>query len=314
MTFILSMFMSNTATTAMMLAVMAPIIHSLPREEGFAHTLILGIPVAANLGGMGTLIGTPPNAIAASALHATPIGFGQWMLAGVPPAILLIIASWFFLRRRHPWGVTEVDIGAIQDVPAETRAPLWQKLVVMAVFTTTILLWLTTSLHGIPSPVISFLPITVFAVTGVISADQIRRLQWDVLLLMAGGMSLGIAVSSTGLAAWLVALLPTQEWGMLPIIIAFVVVAVVMSNFMSNTAAANVLVPLAMALNTGQNAATVVPIALSASAAMCLPISTPPNALAYATRRVKGTDFIPVGIFIGLLAPIVTVAWTWFVL
>ena len=95
---------------------------------------------------------------------------------------------------------------------------------------------------------------------------------------------------------------------------AFVLVAVVMSNFMSNTAAANVLVPLAMALNTGQDAATVVPIALSASAAMCLPISTPPNALAYATRRVKGTDFIPVGIFIGLLAPIVTVAWTWFVL
>ena len=313
-TFILSMFMSNTATTAMMLAVMAPIIHSLPREEGFAHCLLLGIPVAANLGGMGTLIGTPPNAIAASALHATPIGFGQWMLAGVPPAILLVLASWFFLRRRYPWGVTEVDISAIQEVPAGRHAPLWQKLVVMAVFTMTICLWLTTSLHGIPSPVISFLPITIFAVTGVIGADQIRRLQWDVLLLMAGGMSLGIAVSETGLAAWLVALLPTEQWGILPIIIAFVVVAVVMSNFMSNTAAANVLVPLAMALNTGQDAATVVPIALGASAAMCLPISTPPNALAYATRRVKGTDFVPIGIFVGLLAPIVTVVWTWFIL
>ncbi|HJP33554.1 MAG TPA: SLC13 family permease [Candidatus Latescibacteria bacterium] len=212
-TFVLSMFMSNTATTAMMLAVMAPIINSLPREEGFTHCLLLGVPVAANLGGMGTLIGTPPNAIAAGALHATPIGFGQWMVAGNPPALLLMLASWFFLRWRYPWTVSAVDVEAIRAVSSETRAPLWQKLEVMIVFTLTICLWLTSSLHGIPSPVISFLPITVFAITGVIGADEIRRLQWDVLLLMAGGLSLGLAVSETGLAAWLVAQLPTQRWG-----------------------------------------------------------------------------------------------------
>jgi sodium-dependent dicarboxylate transporter 2/3/5 len=97
-------------------------------------------------------------------------------------------------------------------------------------------------------------------------------------------------------------------------LLAFVVVAVILSNFMSNTAAANVLVPLAIALDTGQDAGTVVPIALSASAAMCLPISTPPNALAYATRRVQATDFVPVGILVGLLAPPITVTWCWYIL
>lgn len=314
-TFVLSMFMSNTATTAMMLAVIAPILATLPRDEAFAKCLLLGVPMAANVGGMGTLIGTPPNAIAAGALTEAPVDFARWMVAGVPPAAVLLLVSWVYLRRRHRWHLRSVDLSALETQDPGAQAPLWQRLLVMAVFTATVSLWLTGPLHGIPSPVVSFLPITVFAVSGVVGVEQIRRLQWDVLLLLAGGLALGLTVSRTGLADWLVSLLPVGSLGRLPLVLLLVYVTSLLSNFMSNTAATNILVPLALALDGGAGAAgMVVPIALGASAAMCLPISTPPNALAYATRRLRGADFVPGGLLLGLLAPPLSVGWCWLVL
>jgi sodium-dependent dicarboxylate transporter 2/3/5 len=168
---------------------------------------------------------------------------------------------------------------------------------------------MTTGWHRTPTPVVSFLPIVVFAASGVLRPHDIRALQWDVLLLVAGGLSLGAAVTDTGLAAWIVERLPVSGGGQVALALAFALAATALSNVMSNTAATNVLVPLGIALAPGLEEAVAVPIALAASCAMCLPVSTPPNALVFATGEIAARDFLRVGLLMGALGPLLTVAW-----
>jgi di/tricarboxylate transporter len=103
-TFVFSMFISNTATTSMMMAVIAPVVISLPKSQPFAKALLLGVPFAANLGGMGTVIGSPPNAIAVGVLQKgdAPVSFLKWSMVGLPPALLLIVVAYFYLMMRYP--------------------------------------------------------------------------------------------------------------------------------------------------------------------------------------------------------------------
>jgi len=173
----------------------------------------------------------------------------------------------------------------------------------------TVLLWMTTSWHRTPTPVVSFLPIVVFAAAGVLRPHDIRALQWDVLLLVAGGLSLGAAVTDTGLAAWLVERLPTSGVSQMALALALSFSAMALSNVMSNTAAANVLVPLGIALAPGFEEGVTIPIALAASCAMCLPVSTPPNALVFATGEVSSRDFLGLGLVLGLIGPLLAVGW-----
>jgi len=311
LTFIFSMFMSNTATTVMMLAVITPVVANLEKDDPIVKGMMLAIPFAANLGGMGTIIGSPPNAIAAGAIAGVyPINFAEWMLVGLPPAILLGAIAWFYLFKKYPSKGEKIDLSKLLDDSYQSAIlPLWKKLLVMIVFTITIILWLTTPFHGISTPVISFLPITVFASVRVIGVSDIRELPWDVLILLTGGLSLGFAVSETGLAQWLVGGIPMTSGVVIVIAFVFSYFATIISNFMSNTAAANVLVPIGLAAAVGFEPQVVIPIALGASAAMCMPISTPPNALAYASEKLTIKDFISGGLVIGLIAPIVSVVW-----
>lgn len=311
-TFVFSMFMSNTATAAMMIAVVAPLLHTLPPGHSFRPALPLGIAAAANLGGMGTLVGTPPNAIAAGFLRqaGNELSFLEWMLLGLPPAVVLAgMLAVFLLYRYRPAGLV-LDRGALATVhDAATRAPRWQQGVVVLVFSATLLLWM---FGPAPAAVVAFIPITVLSVTGVIGVAEIRQLRWDVLILMAGGLSLGVAVTETGLAAWIVAGLPTAGLGLAGAALAFALLTTVLSNFMSNTAAANILVPLGAAVGMGLSGTTgllPVVIALSASTAMCLPIATPPNAIAYSTGELDSRAFLAPGLLLALTTPLVTVAW-----
>ncbi|WP_224240245.1 SLC13 family permease [Hyalangium gracile] len=311
LTFTLSMFMSNTATTAMMLATVGPLVAGAQHGTPFARALLLGIPVSANLGGMGTLIGSPPNAIAAAALEVSrPLSFSTWMVAALPPALLLIGAVWLLLRRLHPHDTGKVELAPAAPHPEHpVRLPRWKAWLVVGVFFLTVGLWMTGELHGIPLPVVSFLPVTLFAAAGVLEDRDVRGFQWDVLLLVAGGLSLGVAVSETGLARWLVGFVPVDTLGRLTLALMLAYLASILSNFMSNTAAANILVPLGAALGGEVDPSVVVPIALSASAAMCLPISTPPNALVFATGQVPARAFLRPGLLVGLLAPPLAVLW-----
>ena len=310
-TFLFSMFMSNTATTAMMLAVIAPVVASLGPTDPFGKALLLGVAFAANIGGMGTIIGTPPNAIAAGALaHTQPIGFPMWMALGVPVALCLAGIMWLYLTLAYPCHREAVSLTALSDEDAETRSlPVWKRILVLGVFLATVGLWLTETFHGIPTSVVSFLPISVFAIAGVVGVKEIRELPWDVLLLIAGGLALGVGVSDTGLAQWLVDRLPIAGAGGLVLTLLFAYGAAILSNFMSNTAAANVLIPIALAIGGSAGSAMVVPLALGASAAMCLPIATPPNALAAASGRLSPRDFLIGGLIVGSLAPALATGW-----
>jgi solute carrier family 13 (sodium-dependent dicarboxylate transporter), member 2/3/5 len=314
-TFMLSMFMSNTATAAMMIAVVMPLLRTLPAGHPFRPALPLGIAVSANLGGMGTLVGTPPNAIAAGFISraGAELSFLDWMLLGLPPALCLAAALGAFLLYRYQASGLYLDRRALVTVQeAGPRAPLWQRVVVVVVFNLTLALWM---FGPAPASVVAFVPITVLSVTGVIGVAEIRQLRWDVLILMAGGLSLGVAVTETGLAAWLVGELPVRGLGLVGAALAFALMTTALSNFMSNTAAANILVPLgaAVAMSVG-GAPGILPviIALSASTAMCLPIATPPNAIAYSTGEIDTRAFLWPGLILAVATPLVTVPWvTW---
>jgi solute carrier family 13 (sodium-dependent dicarboxylate transporter), member 2/3/5 len=311
-TFVLSMFMSNTATAAMMIAVVTPLLRTLGPGHAFRPALPLGIAVAANLGGMGTLIGTPPNAIAAGFVQRAgfELSFLDWMALGLPPAAVLAGLLGGFLLYRYRARGLNLDPRALAAVQESgPRAPVWQRGVVVMVFSVTLLLWM---FGPAPAAVVAFVPITVLSVTGVIGVAEIRQLRWDVLILMAGGLSLGVAVTETGLATWLVEGLPLGGLGLLGTAAAFALLTALLSNFMSNTAAANILVPLgaAAALGLGE-APGILPvvIALSASTAMCLPIATPPNAIAYATGEFNARAFLWPGLVLAFATPLLTVPW-----
>ncbi len=312
-TFVLSMFMSNTATTAMMLAVLAPVLHQCGTGSGAGKGLPMGITVAANLGGMGSLIGTPPNAIAVAALSKLNppqvISFLDWLIVGFPPAMAAMLLIWGLLLWIYPDAGREIQLG---DASGDQQTPMtssWQFLVVCGALMGTVGLWLTSSWHGIPTAAVSFLPIVLLTSTGVLSAKDIRGLNYDVLFLMAGGLALGNAVTSTGLSDWIVAKLPVEYLG--PVGLAFLMtyVTVILANFMSHTAAANILIPLAVTMAAGFEATTAVAVALGASSAMCLPVATPPNAMVFATGRLQTWDLVRVGLVVGMITPAICLAW-----
>ncbi|MBE7463939.1 MAG: DASS family sodium-coupled anion symporter [Planctomycetes bacterium] len=312
LTFCFSMFVSNTATAAMMLAVMAPLVSRSEGGDPFGKAMLLAIPFAASLGGMGTLIGTPPNAIAAGALKGPhEVSFLAWMLLALPPALVANLLVWCFLCWRYPSRRKRINLDEMIASAAEApQMERWRKLLVLIVFAATVGLWMTGPWHGLPTAVIAFLPLSVLTMTGVLRAEDIRALPWEVLLMLAGGLALGVGVAETGLAPWIVGHLPQDSLG--PVALTFVLcyLTATLSNVMSNTAAANILVPIGAALAPDNPGPYVVPIALAASCALCLPISTPPNALAYASGRLNARDFLAGGLLVGALAPAVCVLWS----
>jgi len=328
-TFVFSMFISNTATTSMMLTILVPIIYKLKKDNPFNKTLLLGVAAAANIGGMGTIIGTPPNAIAIGALGENAPSFLGWMFYAVPPAIILIVFIRYVLLKLYPSNESTIKIDFIESINSDdettaeknktTDIPSWHKLTVIVVFITTLLLWLSSSVHHLPTAVVAFLPIVVFTMTGIVDAEDIRTLPWEILLLITGGLSLGLAVSNTGLASWVATAIPTDTLDIFGVVIIFSFLVVLVSNFMSNTAATNILIPIIIAIITGFTndnqmlTNTVIIVALSASNAMLLSVSTPPNAIVYSTGMIKSKNFLTIGVIIGLIGPIVIMSWIYMI-
>jgi sodium-dependent dicarboxylate transporter 2/3/5 len=317
-TFVLSMFMSNTATAAMMLAVLAPLGAGVATNDLRIRGIFLAVAVAANLGGMGTIIGSPPNAIATNQLAGDQRpDFLGWMRLGLPPALVLTSVAFLWIRLRYFRGLKPEDVPGLPPEQGSGRGSPRERLnrwIVAGVFGVTVLMWMSEALHGIPSPVISFIPIIVLSVTGVMEHEDIRQLPWDVLLLLFGGMSLGIAVQDTGVADWMAGLVPSA-WNAALLIPAIALLAIVLSNLMSNTATASILVPVGIGLVAGSaGPAMAVVIALCCSLAMCLPISTPPNAVAFASGRVRTADLLGVGLVLAVAGPLVVIPWVMWML
>ncbi len=309
-TALLSMFMSNTATTAAMMAVVLPVAARLDADDRLRVGLVLCVPVAANVGGLGTPVGSPPNAIALGRLadEGISVDFVKWMVMAVPIAAVLLAFAWFVITRRYPptTGDVNVDIGGPFDRSRSAH-------ILYIVFALTILGWISEPLHGIPSSVVGFMPVVVLLGTQVFGVDDLRNLNWHVLWLVGGGIALGNGVAASGLDEWLVGLF---DWGALPtfaLTIALALLALVMSTVISNSATANLVVPIGISL-AASTAVDVDPllaglvIAMSCSLAMALPVSTPPNAVAYASGSVATKDLATVGIIVGALGLVLVVA------
>lgn len=316
-TAIASMVMSNTATTAMMIASIMPFINKVGRDNKLAHALLIGIPAAAAVGGMGTIIGSPPNAIAVDAINAiardnpdiSDVGFLEWMVLGVPIAIILTFFFWAILTKRYKIKDQIVDLSFLKETQIATVAERFQKNFVLIVMAITVLLWLTGRWHGIPSSAVSGIPIILLPMVAIITGDDVRQLPWDTLMLVAGGLSLGLAIQESGLAEFFVNKLQGFTFNQVVFMIIFAIATVIFSNVMSNTATATILIPVASILPSVDPVAMAMVIGLSASCAIFLPVSTPPNAIAFSTGLLQQKDFRLGGISIGLTGPVLAILW-----
>ena len=318
-TALISMIMSNTATTAMMLAALLPLINSLGKEHGYAKCLLLGVPAAASIGGMGTIIGSPPNAIAVDVINrmldtTNKISFLDWMLFGIPVALVLVVGFWVVLMRKYNIR-GKVDLSSLYtttDKPQPQKAYIgtWKpKNIMWVVLLITILLWITEGLHPIPTAAVSGIPIIALTMLNIIGAEDVRALPWDTLMLVAGGLSLGLAIQETGLMDYFLMHLMDVNLPMILLIIAFAAITVFSSNVMSNTAATAILIPAVGLWESADPIVLSLIIGLCASCALFLPVSTPPNAIAYSTGRVKQSEFRLGGVSIGIAGPIVITLW-----
>ncbi len=311
---VMSMFMSNTATAAMMLAFLAPVLKTLPVEGGGRVSLALSIPIAANIGGLGTPIGTPPNAIAIGQLASSGIevGFGAWMIRFVPVVIIMILFSWWLLRFLFPFKTKKIEIIISGDSKQD-----WKFWTVTVTFLGTILLWMTGEITKLNSNVVALIPFAIFALFGIFERDDFAKIDWHVLWMVAGGFALGTALNKTGLAAALVQAIPFSSWSAVAVLIIAGLLGWLLSNFIANSSAANLLVPILAVVGTAMSdqlagmgglTTLLVCVAASTSFAMLFPISTPPNAIASSTGMIKTHDMTVVGLIVGLLGIAVSYA------
>lgn len=309
---IFSMFISNTATAALMLTFLAPVFASLPANGKGRIALTMSIPLAANLGGIGTPIGTPPNMIAMKFLNDPDglnlgISFGQWMLIMGPLVIILLLICWRVILYFFPFSKKTIEL----EIKGEIHRG-WRMYVVIATFIITILLWIIPKeVTGINTNTVSMIPMGIFAITGVINAKDLQQIDWSVIWMVAGGFALGLGMNGSGLADVAIESIPFGSWSPIVILIVSGLICYFLSNFISNTATAALLMPiLAVVCRAmgnkldviGGTSTVLIGVAIAASTAMCLPISTPPNAIAYSTGLIEQKDMLKAGLTCGLIS------------
>ena len=311
-TMVASMLMSNTAATAMVIASIMPLLNALGSKSGVTKALLLGVPIAATTGGMGSIIGSPPNLIAVGALEniGISVSFLDWMIYGLPIAILLTAISSFILIRLFIKDKTPIPLDFLQDEKTErSKEEKRQRMIVLVIITVTVLLWLTTTIHGIKVGAVSAVPLVFLTLTGILKSKDVQGLPWDTLLLVAGGLSLGMALQNSGLLEHYAQQMRNIKVHYIVLMFLLAYMTMAFSNVMSHTATSTVLIPLGIAILIGFKTEIAIIIGLSASTALFLPVSTPPNAIAYSTGLLKISDFRTGGIIVGLLGPLLAVLW-----
>lgn len=306
-TALLSMFMSNTATTATMFTVVIPILGALPKGKARAG-LALSIPLAANVGGIGTPVGTPPNAIAVGALaeKGITLSFVHWMVMAIPFMLVVLFFSWLFLCAVFiPKDATiRIEMNSSWDTSRNA-------ILFYVISGLTIVLWMSEPLHGISSNIVGFLPVVALLCLKVMNGEDVKKIDWPVLWLVAGGIALGTGVGATGLDAWLVGAVPWESYGSVVIVALMGAIGFGIANVISHSAAANLLVPLAVSLAASLDSVNTmvvaVTVAIACSLGMSMPISTPPNAIAYATGEIKVKEMALLGMVVGIAATLVLV-------
>lgn len=342
----LSMWISNTATAAMMLPLGLGILRSMdlrPGTSSFGTAMMLGIAWSASIGGIGTIIGTPPNGIALGILHTTfqgdtvtRITFLDWMAFGVPLAAALVPIAWAILLWRCPPEIIAIPGGRDGMVRERAKLGPWSagERATVAVFIAAVVLWVTNPFWPdlLPAGVAGqlgwideyaigllvgllpfFVPLDLKKGKFLLDWGDARFIDWGTLLLFGGGIALSDAMFRTGLAAWIAqsCIGYLGEPSTLVMTFAVVLLIAMLTEVTSNTAVTGMFVPvvISIAINAGENPVTLtVATAIAASLAFMLPVATPPNALVYGTGYIRMKDMVRNGFILDLAGWLVAVA------
>ena len=337
----LSMWVSNTATAMMMLPIALSIIRLVEREKdiskgelqtNFGMVMLLCLAYACNVGGIGTLIGTPPNALMAGYMldnYGVDIGFAQWMMLGIPIVIIALPLVYVMLTKvLYPIKIKEIPGG--DDVikeELESAGPMTrEEKMVAVVFVATATLWIIRPLLediipnisdtgiAIAGAVLMFmLPINFRKFEFVLNWDDAKRLPWEVLILFGGGLSLAAAITSTGLAEWIGTSISHLDF--IPIFVLLLIsltIIIFLTEITSNTATAAAFLPIlaSVAIMMGYDPMVLaIPAAIGASCAFMLPVATPPNAIVYGSGLVSIPQMARAGFALNLImVGVITVA------
>ncbi|MEQ1855167.1 MAG: DASS family sodium-coupled anion symporter [Longimicrobiales bacterium] len=332
----ISMWISNTATAAMMLPIAIAVGELLRPKDAhgtysFGTALMLGVAYSASIGGIATLIGTPPNAVfagAASELLDVEIGFMQWMAVGLPVAVVLLPIAWLLLLRLYPPGTLSGDAAAVIDSETRALGPASRgEKITAVVFVLTAVAWVLRaekSIGGVTIPgietwapnvedstVAMIAALVLFLVPvdwrrGEFTLDwrSAKGIPWDVLVLFGGGLSLARGMEVSGLAAWIGGTVSALG-GVPPIVVVLAVTTLIvfLTEVTSNTATATMAMPVVAGAATGLGVDPLLPmaaVALSASMAFMLPVATPPNAMVFASGYVTIPQMSRAGFWLNL--------------
>lgn len=309
-TAVFSMFVSNTATAAMMLTFLAPVFRSLPENEHGRVALALAIPIGCNIGGIATPIGTPPNGIALGALKdsGVDISFLDWVIMMTPLMLVILVIAWLLLTRMYKFNSKNIEFNIVGGAQKG-----WRTNAIYVIMVITIALWCGEKIFGINSYVVALFPVGAFTALGIVDSEDIKHIDWAVLWMVAGGFALGTGMKQSGLAKAMVDSIPFDTFPVLIVLVGAGLLCWTLSTFISNSASSALLVPILITVGEGMKdqlagiggvTTLVVSVALCASFAMALPISTPPNAIAYSTGLVNTKQMAKVGLIMGFISMI----------
>lgn len=304
----LSFWISNTAAAAIMLPIaMVALAKSglKPLKSNYGKAVALGVCYAATIGGMATLVGTPPNGIVVSNLAKAGITvtFLDWMWFALPFVVLFLPIAWLVLV-----AVFKPEIRMVEFERRKLPFTREHKLV-LAVGALTILLWVTSGFHRVPDSAVALVPVILLYLLGLLETKDISLIEWSALLLFGGGLSLGAAIDSSGLGGHLGSLLGGLAAGQpYPLVLLIVVLfAIFLTLSASNTATAALMAPIVIPLASvlGFSVRNLAIIAgLGTSLDFILPVGTPPSAIAYSSGYVRVGDMVKAGVLITLLGAV----------
>jgi solute carrier family 13 (sodium-dependent dicarboxylate transporter), member 2/3/5 len=331
---LLSMWLFNTSTTLMLLPVAMAVVQQLDpdKRSHLGEACMLGLAYAASIGGTGTYLGTAPNGVfrEQAATFGTEISFGNWMLFAMPLAIILILVVWLFLVRIalpiRGIKATEVDF-------ASEISPTWSTAEkrVASIFAVTVFLWLsrgyisnllsldkgvvTDGRIAILSTIVLYLTAAGNGTDKLLTLSEVRRTPWSILVLFGGGFAIAQGFKGTGLSMWVGETIKVwvTGWPIYAVILVIVLMVTFLTEITSNTATANVLLPVIGSLAVATDTPVVLlmlPATLAASCAFMMPVATPPNAIVYGSKMVSIKRMASVGFGINILTAVAITAWT----
>jgi len=312
----LSMWMSNTAAAAIMIPISIIVLKEnklFTRQSRFAKGTVLAVAYAATIGGIGSLVGSPPNAIAAKYLgeQNLPLEFVEWMLKALPFVVLALVFTWLLL-----FIFNRPEIDRIQFRYVKKGLSRAQKLIV-AVFLVTATGWLTTRYTGLSSSTVALIPVIALFALGLLDEADLSKISWPTLLLFGGGLSLGSAVNQVNIDTWLAAII--QGWiidiPLFATLLILVFFGIVVTMVASNTASAAILIPLMLPLSSSLGIdmkSLAVLIAIGVSLDFMMPVGTPPSAIAYSTGVVNIREMMKNGFLVNIGTGLILVVLYYF--